>query len=551
MTDGLIRRPETTREWLAVTGVAVVLLAAGAGLAAMFLDARGDDDTARAEMVPGMAHVPPATGAAPTGPVTVTLTREAIARAGIVVQTVTTRAIGRELRVPGTVEPNTERTTEVTSLVAGRVQSVSARLGDRVGAGQSLATIFSPDLANAQTRYLSQGAMLQAEQQKLDRTARLAEIGAASRQELEEIRAARQALATEVESARENLRLLGLSPARINALVNANQVSSTVAVPAPVAGEITERIANPGLVVDTTTKLFTVSDLSTVWISAAVGERDLAAVRIGATAVVNIPAYADEALQGRVTYVAPSIDPATRTATVRVETRNPAGRLKLGMFVNLRLGDIVSGTSAVVPRTSLQTIGDRAVVYVVSPNQPETFIEREVVVGDRAGDDIQIRSGLRPGEQVVVEGSFALRAERERTAPMAPAVAAASASTTAPVDNRFEQYEAIRVALAADRTEGIADHANALAGDLTSAGDRQSADLARAVAQAPDIKIARDRFGELSDRLVPQFLGHKITGVYGFVCPMVNRPWVQRGEKKGNPYYGTAMADCGNPLTSK
>ena len=550
MTDGLIRRPQTTREWFAVAGVVVVLLVAGAALAALFLDARGDGDGAATETAPGMAHVPPAE-AATAGPTTVTLTRDAIARAGIVVQTVTTRAIGRELRVPGTVEPNTERTTDVTSLVAGRVQSVSARLGDHVGAGQSLATIFSPDLANAQTRYLSQRALLQAEQQKLDRTARLAEIGAASRQELEEIRASRQALATEVESARENLRSLGLSPARINALVNASQVSSTVAIPAPVGGEITERVANPGLVVDTTTKLFTVSDLSTVWISAAVDERDLAAVRIGTTAVVNIPAYADEALQGRVTYVAPSIDPATRAAAVRVETRNPGGRLKLGMFVNLRLGDVVSGTVVVIPRTSVQSIGDRTVVYVVSPNQAETFIERDVVLGDRTSDDIQIRSGLRAGEQVVVEGSFALRAERERTAPVASAPAAGTAAPAPTIEQRFEHYEAIRAALSADRTEGITAHADALAAELSSGGDKQSADLARGVASAADIKTARDRFGELSERLVPQFMDRKLAGVYGFFCPMVKRPWVQRGEKMRNPYYGEAMAECGNALESK
>lgn len=551
MSDALIRRPQTPREWLVVGGITVVLVGAGAALAVLLLDEPAAEESAATPMAPGMTHAPAALPAASSGPVTVTLTRDAISRAGIVVQTATTRSVGRELRVPGTVEPNTERTTDVTSLVAGRVQSVSARLGDRVGAGQSLATIFSPDLANAQTRYLSQRALLQAEQQKLDRTARLVEIGAASRQELEEIRAARQALATEVESARENLRLLGLSVARINALANASQVSSTVTVPAPVAGEITERIANPGLVVDTTTKLFTVSDLSTVWITAAVAERDLAAVRIGTTAIVNIPAYADEAVQGRITYVGPSIDPATRTAAVRVEARNPGGRLKLGMFVNLRLGDIVAATAVAVPRTSVQTVGDRTVVYVVSPNQPETFSERDVVLGDRTGDEIQIRSGLRAGEQVVVEGSFALRAERERTAPMASAAPTAAPSSPATIDNRFEHYEAIRAALAADRLDGVAAHADALAGDLATAGDGQSAELARAVARASDIEDARDRFGKLSQRLVPQFMERHLAGVYGFYCPMVKQPWVQRGDKKGNPYYGAAMADCGNPLESK
>jgi RND family efflux transporter MFP subunit len=431
----MMQLPQTPREWLAVGAIAAALLAAGAGLSALFLDSRDANESA-AGRLPADAHTPPPVAPSPAAAAEITLTPEAIARAGIVVQTVTTRSIGRELRVPGTVEPNTERTTQVTPLVAGRVLSVSARLGDRVAAGRTLATIFSPELATAQTRYLSQRALLQAERQKLDRTARLVEIGAASRQELEQIRAEHQALATEVESARENLRLLGLSNARINALSNASQVSSTVAVPAPVAGEITERIANPGLVVDTTTKLFTVTDLSTVWISAAVPERDLAAVRIGRAALVNIPAFADEAVQGRVTYIAPAIDPTTRTAAVRVETPNPGGRLKLGMFVNLKLGDIVSGTAVVIPRGSVQTIGERTVVYVTAPNQPGTFVERDVVIGERSGDDVQIRSGLRAGEQVVVEGSFALRAERERVNPAG--VASAGSMTVQVTERGFE-----------------------------------------------------------------------------------------------------------------
>lgn len=150
------------------------------------------------------------------------------------------------------------------------------------------------------------------------------------------------------------------------------------------------------------------------------------------------------------TYVAPSIEPTTRAAAVRVETHNPGGRLKLGMFVNLRLDDIVSGTAVVIPRTSLQTIGER-------------------------------------GRQVVVGLSFALRAERERTAPVASAPAAGTAPPVPGIDRQFEDYEAIRTAVAADRVEGIAAGADAFATELNGASDGPSADLARAVARASEI----------------------------------------------------------------
>src|SRR3954463_888157 len=150
-----------------------------------------------------------------------------------------------------------------------------------------MATIFSPDLAEAETRFVSARAELDAHERELQRTEKLVEIGAASRQELEMLHAAHTAKLTAVDSARSRLELLGLSASSINGLGPGKDMSAVTTVPAPIAGVVTERAANAGLNVDTAAKLFTVVDLSTVWIVADVYEKDLSHVRVGTPANVT------------------------------------------------------------------------------------------------------------------------------------------------------------------------------------------------------------------------------------------------------------------------
>ena len=173
-----------------------------------------------------------------------------------------------ELRLPGVVEPNAYRQVVVTPLVAGRVTKVGPALGDRVRRGETLAEIYSPALAEAQTRYVSAQAMLDAHDRELQRTQKLVEIGAASRQELERIHAEHAAQTAAVQSARSQLELLGVSTSALEKMAPDHNVSATTSVPAPIDGVVTERGANVGLNADQATKLFTVVDLSTVWVVA-------------------------------------------------------------------------------------------------------------------------------------------------------------------------------------------------------------------------------------------------------------------------------------------
>ena len=367
-----------------------------------------------------LSPTPPASGATPPaepGEVEVVLTADALGRIGLKTARVGAVEARAAVQVPGTVTPHGYREVKVTPITGGIVTKVHAELGAAVRRGMPLATLFSVDLADAQTKYLSMAAMVDADHKKLERTRKLVEIGAASRQELEEVTAVHTSRATELEAARQRLLLLGLSREHVATLVSPSQVVSEIVVPAPIDGVVTGRTANLGQVVGMGQELFVVTDLSDVWVVGDLYEQDFAAVGVGSEAVVTAPAYPGLALRGRVAYIDPRIEPATRTAKVRVEVPNADGRLRLGMYVTLAFTTRGSGRTVVVPRSAVQALGDRHVVYLPAKDDEGKFVQRSVKLGPPIGDGYAVLAGLSPGEVVVTEGSFFLRAEAVRNNP--------------------------------------------------------------------------------------------------------------------------------------
>jgi membrane fusion protein, heavy metal efflux system len=429
----------------ALIGVALVL----AGAAGSYLFMRSSAD--KAEQVDA-APTPAKAGTPPSGPerssatdpsnaqlphVVVRLTPEAVERAGIVVAPVASGRSAGGIRLPGVVEPNAYRQVTVTPLLAGRVTRVSAELGASVRRGQTLAQIYSPELAEAQTKYVSAKAMLEAHDRELQRTQKLVEIGAASRQEMERIHAEHAAQTAAVQSARSQLQLLGVSASAVDALGSGSKVNATTSVPAPIDGVITERAANVGLNVDQATPLFTVVDLSTVWIIADVYEKDFSRVRVGNDATVTTTAYPGFSLRRRISYIDPQVNPDTRTAKVRVEVPNPRRELRLGMYADVVAAGAPGASVPVIPRSAVQNVGDRTVVYLANPKDPGKFTEREVRLGEAFGEQVEVTAGLQPDDVVVTEGSFFVRAERERLGLRpAAATAAPDASTPTPPAGR-------------------------------------------------------------------------------------------------------------------
>lgn len=425
----------------ALIGVALVLSGAGASYLFMRSSAGMPEQMGAASDAttgtPPSGIEPPSSTTAPTDAplpdVVVSLTADAVTRAGIVVAPVASGTSAGGIRLPGVVEPNAYRQVAVTPLVAGRVTRVSAELGASVRRGQTLARIYSPELAEAQTKYVSAKAMLGAHDRELRRTQKLVEIGAASRQEMERIHAEHVAQMAALRSARSQLELLDVSASAIDALGSGSNVNATTSVPAPIDGVVTERVANVGLNVDQATALFTVVDLSTVWIIADVYEKDFARVRVGNDAIVTTAAYPGLSLRGHINYIDPQVSSETRTAKVRVEVPNPRGELRLGMYADVVVAGAPGASVPVIPRSAVQNVGDRTVIYLANQKEPGQFTEREVRLGETSGEQVEVTSGVQPGDVVVTEGSFFVRAERERLG-LRPAAAkgAAAASGTGP-----------------------------------------------------------------------------------------------------------------------
>lgn len=346
--------------------------------------------------------------------VVVTLGSDAVARAGITVTPVAVGTSSAALRIPGVVEPNTYKVVAVTPLVSGRISHVSADLGQQVRRGQTIAQIYSPELAEAETRYIAIEAELAAHDRELVRTSRLVEIGAASKQELERVHAEHTARRADRQAAASRLLLLGRTREAIDELAPGSTLSATIRVPAPIAGVITERMANVGLNVDPSSKLFTVLDLSTVWVVAEVYEKDFGRVSVGSAATVTTTAYPGVVLRGRVSYIDPQLSAATRTAKVRIEVPNADGRLRLGMYAEATIEGARQAQTPMIPRSAVQHVADRTFVYLVDPKKAHTFTEREVRLGTPSGDRVSVLDGVAAGEVVVAEGSFHVRAERER-----------------------------------------------------------------------------------------------------------------------------------------
>jgi len=390
-----------------------LLAASAAGAASCTKDAPPPAQTASAG--------PPPPAAAPSGPdgaVEVRLTAEARTRAGIELRAPVHFTSATALRLPGTVAPDAYGQTKVVSLVAGRVTTVQAELGTHVVTGDILARITSPDFADAQASYLEHRIALEADHQRIVRLERVVEIGAASRQDLDDARAMHATHVSDVERAKSRLLLLGFSTSDVEELAAAGSVRSEYAVRAPSAGVVTERNVNPGQVVAAEAPLMQVSRVDRVWILASAYAQDASRLTVGAAARVLVTAGGAPALQAAISYIDPQVDPATRTVQVRLETTNPGSALRFGTLVDIEVQVPAPRGALAVPAEAVQLLGDVAVVYVQDSHRPDVLAEHRVTTGATANGLTIITSGLSEDDRVVASGSFAVRAERIRAMPL-------------------------------------------------------------------------------------------------------------------------------------
>jgi membrane fusion protein, heavy metal efflux system len=348
------------------------------------------------------------------------LTSEQLQRAGLKIEAVgekpSSEAMGQ--MTTGVVQANTYKETPIMSLVSGIVRNVKPELGQMVKRGDTVAVVSSNELADVQARYLTAVAALDEHHRHHTRTMKLVEIGAASREELETANTKLRDAESEVANLRQKLLLLGLSSQRIASLNSTSQISSEVNVPAPSSGTLTNRSVNSGEVIEANKEIMRVTDLSSVWVVGQVYEKDLATVRVGSGANINSDAYPGRVFRGRVSYVDPKVDPATRTAQVRIELANPGQMFKIGMYVNVAFAALGASekTMPVVSKDAVQAIGNQQYVFVAT-DKPNEFVLRPVKLAPESNGFYPVIEGLNSGDRVVVDGSFLLRAEWLKSHP--------------------------------------------------------------------------------------------------------------------------------------
>jgi len=407
------------------------------------------------------ATSPSAGGASPrSGDLLITIQPEELENAHLKIEAAVAQSAASTdtggLRTTGTVEPNAYKVVPVLPIAGGIVRQVNFELGDKVERGQRLTVIFSTELADAQTAYLSMLAEIERHHQHYKRTAQLVEIGAASREELEEANATYKIEQAKLNAARQKLLLLGMDAKQVDDLRNSNQMSALISIEAPASGTILSRTVNAGEVVMMGKELFRVADLSTVWVIGQIYEKDFAEVRAGTPAVITALAYPGRTFAGRISYIDPRVEAQMRTAQVRIEVRNPGEVLKLGMFVDVNFSGAKAATSAQsvvsVPRSAVQMIGAKQVVFVVT-DRAGVFAQREVSVGSESNGLAPIYAGLDAGERVVTEGSFLLRAESlklnpsQLTAPASQAAAQQTSIAQATPSSQQSQAQSVTVTL--------------------------------------------------------------------------------------------------------
>ena len=345
---------------------------------------------------------------------------------GLQVQTVEQRPFADVIQATGIVTPNETRVAHVRLLAPGRVEQVHVRVGDRVQAGQPLLTYDNVDVGELVGDYLGAAAAVDraaadadVAKRALERATKLVDVGGLSRGEYERREAEHKRALAEVTTVRaamtnieRKLQRFGLDAndlARLRTSSGDAASSSRTTVRAPFGGVVTAADVAPGEAVDTQRELFTIADLSTVWVIGDLYQKDIASVRRGQEAQITTESYPGETFIGRITHVSDMLDPSSRTAKVRCEVPNRDGRLKLQMFATMGIPTTTARDALVVPAAAVQQVDDDAVVFVQTGE--ESFEKRVVEVAAGNGGWVPVLSGLKVGERVVTEGGFMLKSK--------------------------------------------------------------------------------------------------------------------------------------------
>lgn len=313
------------------------------------------------------------------------------------------RAIARTLKVTGAIQAPPDSRAFIGSRVEGKIADVYVNVGDSVKAGQVLATVQSPEFETLQVELLRATAELPVLEASADRLKRLLAVEAVAQKDVQNAVAQYEAKRSELAGLRERLEILGLSKSQINTLQKSQELVRALPVSALLTGTVLNRTAVAGSPVSTTSPIFEINNLATVWVEGDVFETQLSEVRPGLAAAVTVPAYPGRVFAGKVQGVIPSLDPEKRTSRLRVVLSNPQGLLKPGMFATLSITVGAEPPGVAVPIDALIEQGGSVFVFVQNGEQ---FVKQDVVVLARDDRFARISWGLIPKDEVVTDGKM-------------------------------------------------------------------------------------------------------------------------------------------------
>jgi Cu(I)/Ag(I) efflux system membrane fusion protein/cobalt-zinc-cadmium efflux system membrane fusion protein len=358
---------------------------------------------------------PPPSAETPLSPIQ--LSPERLQSIGVKFGVVQRKDLKDTIRTTGTVAIDERRVSYVQTRISGHIEKVFADATYQyVRKGQPLFTIHSPELVAAEREYL----LAKQNAQNLSQST---------------VPGVATGVASLVESARERLAQWDIPQQEIARLETTGQVEETLEIYSPVSGYITERNALPNLMVQPDTRLYTVADLSTVWVLAQVFQNDLGRIKVGSSASLTVDSYPGRVFRGRVDFIYPDVDMTTRTARARLVFSNSQLTLSPGMFVNVSV-DVNLGKQLAIPVSGVLQSGTRQIVFV---DRGSGYLEpREVQLGPQAGEEYIVLKGLRAGERIVTSANFLIDSESQLQAAIgsygappsgAPATETKSSST--------------------------------------------------------------------------------------------------------------------------
>ncbi len=349
--------------------------------------------------------------AAPTASrekLTVKLAPDSTAQHEIVITKVAAKSVASDIAATATVDPDANAVAIVATRIPARVIKLIAQPGQQVAAGQPLAILSSMELGQAKAEFLKSRALADIAKQNLKREEDLYARKIAPLKDLLEARAAQATAAANFRTARENLRILvpGVEPASLS-WSEKGAALSDFALVSPISGTLVKRNLTMGAMVDRNDEPLVVINLDRVWVTANVFEHDLAKLHQGAGATVAVDAYPARTFAGSVTYVSDEIDRANRTVQARIEVPNPGHLLKPGMFGHAEISAAAMSEVVVAPESAVFDINGRKVVFI--PAGSGVYEVRDVTLGAAGGGQVEIRSGISPGDRVVSRGGLALK----------------------------------------------------------------------------------------------------------------------------------------------